>query len=70
MTVPNMQERYVGQDGRLTPDGQKLFQQLFENVTSLQAQMAAIAAVTDPTGGATVDAEARTAITAITAAAE
>lgn len=52
---PNLQERYVGPDGRLTIEGMKMLQ-------SITDRLDAIAAVTNPTGGATVDAEARTAI--------
>lgn len=42
---------------------------LERQVLALEAKMAAIGAITAPTGGATIDAEARTAITAIKTAA-
>lgn len=62
---PNLSERYLRPDGRLTLDGIKLFQSMFDRIGVLEGKLTAIAAVTDPTGGATVDAEARTAIQAI-----
>lgn len=61
----NLQERYVDQSGRLTLAGLKLFQGLART----EAKLAAIAAVAAPVGGATDDAEARTAINAIITAA-
>ena len=62
---PNLSEQYLRGDGRLTVDGQKLLQSMFDRIGVLEGQIAAIAAVTGPTGGATVDAEARTAINSI-----
>ena len=69
MANPSLVETYVGPDGRLTIDGMKILQNAFSRIEDLEAQMAAIGAVTSPSGGATVDAEARTAIDAIITAA-
>lgn len=61
--TPNIQEQYIDpQTGRLTIEGYKLFSSLFERLD-------AMASVTPPTGGATVDAEARSALTAMISAA-
>lgn len=60
---------YFGPDGKPTVEGLKLFQSLERRVGSAEAKLAAIAAVVAPTGGATVDAEARAAIVAILGAA-
>lgn len=65
MTKANIQEQYVTPDGRLTIDGYKLIAALDERLTAAEAKLTAIAALADPTGGATVDAEARAAIVAI-----
>ena len=62
---PNLIEQYVNSAGTLTVDGIKVFGDMFERIVTLEAQMAAIAAITAPTGGATTDAEARTAINSI-----
>ena len=48
----------------------EIIQRLVDEVTTLQTQMAAIGAVASPAGGATVDAQARTAIDAIRTAAQ
>ncbi len=59
----NIQEQYVDpRTGKLTLEGYKLLQGVIDRLD-------AIAAVTAPTGGATVDAEARTAVAAIIMAA-
>ena len=60
---------YFNPDGTPTAEGMKFFKALEGRLEAAEAQMAAIAAVTGPTGGATIDAEARTAIDAIIAAA-
>lgn len=52
----------VGPDGKPTRDFVELFQRVVLDLNSATAKLAAIAALTDPAGGATVDAEARTAI--------
>lgn len=62
---PNAVEQYVRPSGQLTIDGLKLLQTMEDRIVTLEAQLAAIAAVTAPSGGATIDAEARTAISAI-----
>lgn len=76
MTAPNIQEQYVDQGGQLTIEGYKLLSDMETRLAALEsansalvAQMALIAAVTAPTGGATVDAEARTAVAAVIAGA-
>lgn len=69
MAEPSSEIVYVRRDGTLTYDGLALLQDLASQVSTLQAKLAAIAAVTAPVGGATVDAQARTAVTAIIAAA-
>lgn len=69
MTRANSQVSYVGGDGRFNIEGLKLLHDLDTKVTALEAQLAAIAAVTAPTGGATNDAEARAAVVAIIGAA-
>lgn len=59
MSVPPVTgEQYVTKDGRLTPAGQVLMQEIVKAIN-------AIAAVSKPTGGSPIDAEARTAIDAI-----
>lgn len=59
----NIQEVYIDpRTGKLTLEGYKLF-------AGVIARLDAIAAVTAPSGGATVDAEARTAIAAVITAA-
>lgn len=55
---PNLAEQFVTRDGRLTIEGLKVLQGLFDRLD-------AIAAVSDATGGGTQDAEARAAIAAI-----
>lgn len=60
---------YFSPDGTPTDEGLKFFKALERRLAEAEGQMAAIAAVTAPAGGATVDAEARTAIDEIIAAA-
>lgn len=66
---PNHLAVYVKADGRLTQEGLMLLQGQARAIATLQAKLAAIAAVVAPSGGATVDAEARAAIAGIIAAA-
>lgn len=54
----NLQTRIAGPDGRPTVEFVRYMQEI-------ERKIAAIGAVTKPTGGATQDAEARTAIDAI-----
>jgi hypothetical protein len=61
---------FVQPDGRLTLTAAQELQAVARRLNALEIKLAAIAAVADPTGGATVDAEARTAIIAIIAAAD
>ena len=61
--------RYIQQDGTLTIDGLRLFRAMEARLDALEGKMALIAAIVAPVGGATVDAEARTAIAAILAGA-
>ena len=66
MTIrPNLQERYFDAEGRPTIEGQKLLQSYFDQIEALQFKLDAIAAVVAPTGGATIDTEARDAISNI-----
>lgn len=61
--------RYVTADGSFTLLGVQVFQDLERRLAAQDAKLTAIAAVVAPTGGATVDAEARAAIAAIIAGA-
>lgn len=54
---------------RPSPEMVEIVQRLVRAVEALEARVAAVAAVASPAGGATVDAQARTAIDAIRAAA-
>lgn len=65
----NLQQQYVDAQGRLTLDGVQLFDTLSRRIAALEGKFEAIAAIADPTGGATTDAEARAAINAIIGAA-
>jgi hypothetical protein len=65
----NLQQQYVGPDGRLTIAGAQLFDNLDRRLRVAEDKLKAIAAVTGPDAGATIDAEARAAINAIIAAA-
>ncbi len=62
---PNIAEKYFGADGRPTVTGQKLLQDAFDRIEALEAKLSAISAVGAPSGGATVDSEARSAITSV-----
>lgn len=57
----------VGKDGRLTYDGLALLQAYERRIAAIEARLAGLAEIDEPTGGTTVDAEARTAIAAILA---
>jgi hypothetical protein len=61
----NPQIPYVQGDGRFNIEGLKLLNELTARVAALESKLAAIAALADPTGGATVDAEARASIAAV-----
>jgi hypothetical protein len=60
MSIPPITgfERFVDENGTLSLDGQRILGEITKRLD-------AIAAISDPTGGGTVDAEARTAIAAI-----
>lgn len=57
--------QYFNADGTPTVRGLEYFNGLEGRVKAAEAKLAAIAAVTDPAGGATIDSQARTAIIAI-----
>lgn len=61
----NKLTRYFLPDGTPTEDFIREARLQEQRIIALEAKLAAIAAVTGPTGGATTDAEARTAINAI-----
>lgn len=61
----NKVTRYFEPDGTPTEDGIRFFYSMERRLSSAEGKLAAIAAVADPSGGATQDAEARTAIIAI-----
>lgn len=65
MTAPNPQISYTFPDGRLTIEGLRLLQGLETRLARAEAKLSAIAALADPAGGATVDAQARASIAAI-----
>lgn len=67
--TPNLQVRYITADGKLTREGMALFAGLLQRLDEAEGKLAAIAAVTGPSGGGTIDAQARTAINAIIAGA-
>lgn len=69
MAEPSSEIQYVRPDGTLTYDGLGLLQDMAAQIDDLAAKLAAIAAVTPPAGGGTVDAQARTAIGSIITAA-
>lgn len=71
MNIPPLSgiEAYVTSDGKLTWEGQRMFQAIIDLVEASEGKLDAVAGVTAPAGGGTVDAEARTAIAAIITAA-
>lgn len=60
---------YFNADGTPTDEGMKFFRALDARLAGAEGKLTAISQVTGPTGGATVDTEARTAIDDIIAAA-
>ena len=58
-------QRATAEGAHASPELVEVVQRLVAAVEELQGQTAAIAAVAKPTGGATVDAEARAAVDAI-----
>ena len=66
----NLTTRFVQPDGRLTLTAIQQLSELERRLNAQELKLAAIAAVADPTGGVTEDAEARAAIIAIIAAAD
>jgi hypothetical protein len=56
---------YFNQDGKPTDEGIRYFRAQERRLAELERKLAVIAAITSPTGGATVDSQARTAINAI-----
>lgn len=62
---PNPQISYTFPDGRLTIEGLQLLLGYDQRIAAAEAKLAAIAALADPSGGATIDAEARAQIAAI-----
>lgn len=68
MSGPNIQERLVDvKTGALTLDGYKMLADMDARLVVMEGKIAAIAAIVAPSGGATVDAEARAVISAILA---
>lgn len=65
MTRPNPQIAYATQSGRLTLDGLAYFGALADRLAAAEEKLAAIAALSDPSGGATIDTQARAQIAAI-----
>lgn len=66
--IANFAIRYVAPDGTFTTEGLVLLAGLSARLETLERKMAAIAVIAAPSGGATVDTEARAAISAIIAA--
>ena len=56
---------YFNPDGTPTVEGIRFFQDVERRIGVAEAKLAAIAAVTGPSGGATIDSQSRTAINAI-----
>ena len=56
---------YFNADGTPTDEGIRLFRRMEQRLNAAEGKLSAIAAVTGPTGGATIDSQARTAINAI-----
>lgn len=69
MIRPNRHDRVANPDGTRTIEDQKIMDGMYAKILELEAKLDAIAAVTSPTGGMVIDAEARTAIDAVIAAA-
>lgn len=67
MSEPNITEIVADGNGRLTLSGFKMLADMNARIVVMEGKLAAIAAITAPTGGATTDAEARSAIAAILA---
>ena len=67
MSEPNITEIVADGNGRLTLAGFKMLADMNARIVVMEGKLAAIAAITAPTGGATTDAEARSAIAAILA---
>jgi len=67
---PNLQQRYIDGNGRLTLDGVALIDGLDRRLAAAESKLAAIAAIAGPTGGAVTDTQARAAINAIIAGAQ
>lgn len=61
----NPQIAYFNADGTPTLEGLRVFGDMVSRLEAAEAKLAAIAALADVTGGATVDAEARAKIAAI-----
>ncbi len=66
---PNIQQRYFDEGGRPTIAGMELLEDMVRRLDDAESKIAAIAAVADPSGGTTVDSEARAAIVSIIGAA-
>lgn len=66
---PNGQDIIAGPNGQRTIEDTKIMTALYDKVVELETRLDAIAAVTGPSGGATIDTESRTAISAILSAA-
>jgi hypothetical protein len=60
---------YFKPDGTPTVEGLRLLGDLERRVKAAEGKLSAIAAITGPSGGATIDTQARTAINAIIAGA-
>lgn len=69
MIRPNLHDRTTNPNGTRTLDDLKIMTALYDKVVELEGKLDAIAAITAPAGGATIDAEARTAINSIISAA-
>ena len=67
MSEPNITEIVADGNGRLTLAGFTMLADMNARIVVMEGTLAAIAAITAPTGGATTDAEARSAIAAILA---
>jgi hypothetical protein len=67
MSIPPISgaQRFVDQDGRPTPELLRLLNEMRKLIEANDAFREAVGDVTKPTGGATTDAEARTAIDSI-----